>query len=275
MNYKKIGTFICSLRKEKNLTQKELADKLNITNKAISKWERGISCPDISLLIPLSDILDVTTNEILNGQREEVSDINKDVDKKVKRTLTYMVDISSEKSKKYLNYIFLGVTFSLIISMIICLICDYVLYDSFSWSLVVSASCILSWFIILPLFKSKRDKVKSVIISITLSIIPYLLVLSILLKNNLIFSLGSIVAILGVIYIWILYYLYTKMKHKKFKATGMAFLLLIPLSFSINHIANYFIGPDPFEVFNAIINTFSAIIIALICFKISKKRNEN
>ena len=275
MNYKKIGTFICSLRKEKNLTQKELADKLNITNKAISKWERGISCPDISLLIPLSDILEVTTNEILNGQREEVSDINEDIDRKVKKTLTYMVDISSEKSKKYLNYIFLGVTFSLIISMIICFICDYVLYDSFSWSLVVCASCILSWFIILPIFKSQRDKVKSVIISITLSIIPYLLVLNILLKNNLIFSLGSIVAILGVIYIWILYYLYTKMKHKKFKATGMAFLLLIPLSLSINHITNYFIGPDPFEVFNAIINTFSAIIIALICFKISKKRNEN
>lgn len=274
MNYKKIGTFICSLRKEKNLTQKELADKLNITNKAISKWERGISCPDISLLIPLSDILEVTTNEILNGQREEVSDINKDVDKKVKKTLTYMVDISSEKSKKYLNYIFLGVTFSLIISMIICLICDYVLYDSFSWSLVVSASCILSWFIILPFFKSKRDKVKSVTISITLSIIPYLFVLSILLKNNLIFSLGSIIAVLSIIYIWILYYLYTKMKHKKFKATGMAFLLLIPLSLSINHIANYFIGPDPFEVFNAIINTISAIIVALVCFSMSKKRNE-
>ena len=275
MNYKKIGTFICSLRKEKNLTQKELADKLNITNKAISKWERGISCPDISLLIPLSDILDVTTNEILNGEREEISDINEDIDRKVKKTLSYMVNISSEKSKKYLNYIFLGISFSLIISIIICLICDYVLYNSFSWSLVVCASCILSWLIILSIFKSKKNRFKSVIISITLSIIPYLFTLSIILENNLIFSLGSIFAILGIVYIWILYYLYIKMKHKKFKITGIAFLLLIPLSFSINRIANYFLGPDPFEIFNVILNTFSAIIIALICFKISKKRNED
>lgn len=65
------------------------------------------------------------------------------------------------------------------------------------------------------------------------------------------------------------------MKHKKFKITGIAFLLLIPLSFSINRIANYFLGSDPFEIFNVILNTFSAIIIALICFKISKKRNED
>ena len=71
--------------------------------------------------------------EILEKKQKEFgTDINEDIDRKVKKTLTYMVNISSEKSKKYLNYIFLGISFSLIISMIICLICDYVLYNSFS-----------------------------------------------------------------------------------------------------------------------------------------------
>lgn len=51
MKEQKIGTFIQQLRKENNLTQKELGEQLNITDKAISKWERGLSCPDISLVI--------------------------------------------------------------------------------------------------------------------------------------------------------------------------------------------------------------------------------
>lgn len=56
----KTGRFICTMRKEKNLTQKELAQSLDVTDKAISKWERGLSCPDISLLIPLAKALDVS-----------------------------------------------------------------------------------------------------------------------------------------------------------------------------------------------------------------------
>ena len=71
MNQEKIGNFIRSLRKEKNLTQKELADKLNITDRAISRWERGIGCPDISLLEELSKILDITILELLKGEHLE------------------------------------------------------------------------------------------------------------------------------------------------------------------------------------------------------------
>ena len=50
MNYERIGKFIQEKRKEKGLTQKELAQKLNITDKAVSKWERGLGCPDVSIL---------------------------------------------------------------------------------------------------------------------------------------------------------------------------------------------------------------------------------
>lgn len=54
MNNEKMGKFICDMRKSQKLTQKDLAEKLKITDKAVSKWERGISCPDISLLVPLA-----------------------------------------------------------------------------------------------------------------------------------------------------------------------------------------------------------------------------
>ena len=67
MNAEKIGKFISRKRKLKNLTQKELANKLHITDKAVSKWERGLSIPDISVLIPLSEILNVGLYDLLKG----------------------------------------------------------------------------------------------------------------------------------------------------------------------------------------------------------------
>jgi transcriptional regulator with XRE-family HTH domain len=84
MEIEKTGQLIAELRKEKGLTQKQLADALNVTDKAVSKWERGLSFPDISMLEPLSDLLGVTIMEILAGERsggngsmskEEVQDL--------------------------------------------------------------------------------------------------------------------------------------------------------------------------------------------------------
>ena len=62
-----IGKYICKLRKNKNLTQKELADRLSISFQAVSKWENGETLPDTSLLLELADILDTTVDKLLNG----------------------------------------------------------------------------------------------------------------------------------------------------------------------------------------------------------------
>ena len=64
----KFGAFFCLLRKQKGFTQRELAEQIGISDKAVSKWERGLSMPDITLLIPLADLLGVTTTELLSGQ---------------------------------------------------------------------------------------------------------------------------------------------------------------------------------------------------------------
>ena len=69
MNQEKIGKFIANLRKEKNMTQQELAEKLNVTDRAISHWENGRRLPDISLLKELGDVFNVTIDEIINGER--------------------------------------------------------------------------------------------------------------------------------------------------------------------------------------------------------------
>ena len=67
MQNSKIGTIIRTLRQERNMTQQQLADKMNISDKTVSKWERGVGCPDISLLSELSDILGVDTQKLLIG----------------------------------------------------------------------------------------------------------------------------------------------------------------------------------------------------------------
>ncbi|MEA4988161.1 MAG: helix-turn-helix domain-containing protein [Anaerovorax sp.] len=67
MDCRKVGSLIYTLRKEKGMTQKEIADLMNISDKTISKWERGLGCPDVSLLSALSKILGVNIEEILLG----------------------------------------------------------------------------------------------------------------------------------------------------------------------------------------------------------------
>lgn len=78
MNQIKMGHFISELRKEKGFTQKEIGDKLGITDNSISKWERGINAPDIYYLGPLSEIFGVTIKELLNGERKKKKKVKKE-----------------------------------------------------------------------------------------------------------------------------------------------------------------------------------------------------
>ena len=99
MNQEKIGRFIAELRKEKNMTQQELADKLNITDRAISHWENGRSMPDAGVILELCKILNINVNELLSAkkikeekynERAEVSllEMRREIETQNKRILT-------------------------------------------------------------------------------------------------------------------------------------------------------------------------------------------
>ena len=70
---KSIGETIANLRKQKGMTQSELAEKMNVTDKAVSKWERDLSCPDINTISKLADILDVSVEELLKAKKQDYS----------------------------------------------------------------------------------------------------------------------------------------------------------------------------------------------------------
>ena len=116
MNYKEIGLFISKKRKELNMTQKELADKLNVTDKAVSKWERGLGCPDISILEVLSNILGVSILELLKGRNIEGEVIPVvEADDYLKNTINYSKKSLNKKILDLLTIIIIGITSFIVI----------------------------------------------------------------------------------------------------------------------------------------------------------------
>ena len=98
MDQVKIGRFIADCRKEKKLTQMQLAEKLNITDRAVSKWETGKSLPDSAIMLELCEIFGITVNDLLNGEVVKVDNYNKELEK----TLIEMVKQKEENDKRLL-----------------------------------------------------------------------------------------------------------------------------------------------------------------------------
>lgn len=105
MNQEKIGKFIKKLRKEKKLTQSELATKLGVTDKSISNWENGKNMPDLSLFKPLCEILGITINDLISGEK-----LNKDnYQEKFEENIINTIDYTNKKVTNKNNII--GITF--------------------------------------------------------------------------------------------------------------------------------------------------------------------
>ena len=83
MDQVKIGKFIADCRKKTNLTQMQLAEKLNITDRAVSKWETGKAMPDSSIMLELCDVLKITVNDLFSGEVVTMGDYNKELEKKL------------------------------------------------------------------------------------------------------------------------------------------------------------------------------------------------
>ncbi|MED9965220.1 MAG: DUF6773 family protein [Blautia sp.] len=116
MDAKKIGTFLRELRKEKGLTQEQLAEVLNVSGRTISRWETGTNMPDLSVLIQIAEFYEVEVKEILDGERK-----GEIMDKELKETLSKVADYNTLEKEKVLkigNTAF-GFTFAVCVAMIV------------------------------------------------------------------------------------------------------------------------------------------------------------
>lgn len=114
MNQEKIGKFIAKCRKDKNLTQAQLAEKLNMSDKSISKWETGKGMPDSSVMLDLCNCLNITVNELLSGEYLKEEEYRKKVTEN-------LLDITkkSEKNEKEKNRIIIALSIFIIIVLVI------------------------------------------------------------------------------------------------------------------------------------------------------------
>ena len=121
MNQEKIGKFIADLRKEKGLTQENLAEKLGVSKNAVSKWEHGICLLDMALLKPVCATLNISVNELLSGKKIKTEDINEKFEENLVNTIEYTHKKINAKNKviKCLIISFILVLFLLALLFII------------------------------------------------------------------------------------------------------------------------------------------------------------
>ena len=131
MDQIKIGKFILNCRKENGLTQEQLAEKLGVTSKSISRWENGNTMPDYSLLKDLCNELDINVNELLSGEKIKGNDyMNKSEENLIK--LRKQID----KRKKILKIISYIISAIIIIAFVLNMILNRLLPDDRHWTII-------------------------------------------------------------------------------------------------------------------------------------------
>ena len=124
MNQKKIGSFLKELRKEMGITQEEFAEKLDVSSRTISRWETGANMPDISLLVNIAEIFNVSIPEIINGERK--SEI---MEKEAKKVAEAMSDYATAEKAVLLKRVKV-ISIIGLVALIIGLIMESICYDS-------------------------------------------------------------------------------------------------------------------------------------------------
>ena len=108
---------ISKLRKEHSMTQEQLAEALNVSNRTVSRWETGSNMPDLDILIEMSDYYEVDLRELLNGERK-----SEKMDKELKETVLKVADYSNEEKQKItrrMHYLFIAGSIAAVIYMIL------------------------------------------------------------------------------------------------------------------------------------------------------------
>lgn len=260
MDQIKIGKFIAECRKKNNLTQMQLADKLNITDRAISKWENGKAMPDSAIMLDLCSELKISVNELLSGEKISM----KDYDKKAEKNL---IELKRKDENNIMRNTIISIAFSsvLFIGILVCIICDLAISSKFTWSIITTSSIIFAWLVLIPIIRLGKKGITRSLIVLSIIIIPYLYILSISVKEISILSIGTIMSLITIIYIWCIFGIFKLLKTKKIKAIGITFLLSIPFCLIINITLSKMILEPIIDIWD-ILSAFILLILASIFF---------
>jgi len=246
MNHIEIGEFIAKCRKGKKLTQAQLAERLNITDRAVSKWETGKSMPDSSIMLELCEILGITVNELLSGKKADMESYEKRADEN-------LIALKRKDENNMTKNVIISILFSvaLLIGIMVCLICNLAISGNLTWSLIPISSIAFAWVISFPGIILEKKGITASLISLSVFIVPYLFLLSSLIKAKEVFSVGAVMAMVSIIFLWIIVAVF-KCIERKLAALGTTFLLTIPWMIIVNVILSKVIEEPVFDVWDMI-----------------------
>lgn len=260
MNQTDVGKFIAKCRKEKQLTQAQLAEKLSITDRAVSKWETGKNMPDSSIMLELCKILGITVNELLSGENISMENY----DQKAEENL---IALKQKNENNIRKNVLISIIFSvtLLIGILVCAICDSAISGQLTWSLISISSIIFTWVVCFPVIIAGKKGICVSLISLSVFIIPYLYILSVLIGEKAVFSIGTVMSVITIVYLWIIYAVFTRLKERILTAAGVMWLLTIPYMLLINTTLSRMLSEPVLDVWD-ILSAFILLVAAFAFF---------
>lgn len=261
-----MGQFIAGLRKEKQLTQKDLADKLHITDKAVSKWERGLSCPDIALLSELAAILDVTVDELLRGERCPAEEGPQEA--KIENIIEYAeksVNGRVRAAQKICAAVYSALS---IVGAAVCLICNMAVSGRLTWSLIPVVSIAFAWLALFPLIRFGTKGIEITLAMLSVFVVPYLYILMELIgktsagfapdiTEEFPFRLSRKMALIGLVFFWSVYGAFRVFRKRKLLAAALSCLFAVCTCLIINYSLAGLLG-------TAVIDGWDVLVIGLL-----------
>ncbi len=261
MNHIEIGEFIAKCRKGKKLTQAQLAERLNITDRAVSKWETGKSMPDSSIMLELCEILGITVNELLSGKKADMESYEKRADEN-------LIALKKKDENNMTKNVIISILFSaaLLVGIMVCLICNLAISGNLTWSLIPISSIAFAWVISFPGIILGKKGITASLISLSVFIVPYLFLLSSLIKAKEVFSVGAVMAAVSIVFLWIIAAVFNRVgETRKPTALGITFLLAVPFELIVNVMLSKMIAEPVFDVWD-MLSVFILLILAFISF---------
>ena len=268
MNQVKIGEFIAACRKEKKLTQAQLAEKLNITDRAVSKWETGKSMPDSSIMLELCGILGISVNELLSGERVAPEHYEERVDKN-------LIELKKKEENNVRVRVVISIIFSaaLLIGGMVCAICNLAISGKLTWALIPILSILFALIVTFPIIMWGKQGIFGGLLAFSIFVIPYLFVLSRIIQVKTVLSIGGTMALICLVYVWLIYIIFKRLATRMVLATGIVTLIAIPIMLAVNLALALLIGEPIIDMWD-VLSMFCLLVIGFALFVYDRARNK-
>ena len=179
-----------------------------------------------------------------------------------------MIALKRKDENNMTKNVIISILFSvtLLIGIMVCLICNIAISGNLTWSLIPVSSIVFAWVISFPSIILGKRRIIVSLISLSVFIVPYLFLLGSLIKVKEVFSIGAVVAVISIVFLWIIAAIFNRIgKEKKIVALGTTFLLAIPFVIVINIILSKMIDEPILDVWD-LLSIFILLILAFVFF---------